>query len=366
MLGRFLGRDSIEEKGGLHLYAFCQNNAVNSWDHLGMYLDVNLSQAQLAAYAAGYAKDPSAYTMTPDQYAANYNYQMSRLQTNSCGPSCGSGGFMNGAFANEYGGGGAIGASIDEGNAQSAQLTMIANADKPKTEVIVNPKDGKTYVVTTNLNAAVPSGSEGYIASVGGGAPVGISSIGQMVSLGTVGNESDPVNVANAPGPSYMENLTSSQISSMASNMAATNTYYRNQANGGSAVYSELSSYSGAFKTWATAGEIVGSVPTIIYGGAALPGALGNLGEEAISTGVQVINAGRNASNSALLLASLQSTQVSTTLVAQEWLVQNAMQQVMIQSLAEGLSPEAAAAAEVAAAEAAFAAQQLSAAAANH
>jgi len=273
---------------------------------------------------------------------------------------------MNGAFANEYGGGGAIGASIDEGNAQSAQLTMIANADKPKTEVIVNPKDGKTYVVTTNLNAAVPSGSEGYIASVGGGAPVGISSIGQMVSLGTVGNESDPVNVANAPGPSYMENLTSSQISSMASNMAATNTYYRNQANGGSAVYSELSSYSGAFKTWATAGEIVGSVPTIIYGGAALPGALGNLGEEAISTGVQVINAGRNASNSALLLASLQSTQVSTTLVAQEWLVQNAMQQVMIQSLAEGLSPEAAAAAEVAAAEAAFAAQQLSAAAANH
>ena len=35
-LGRFLGRDPAEEKGGLHLYAFCENNAVNRWDMLGM------------------------------------------------------------------------------------------------------------------------------------------------------------------------------------------------------------------------------------------------------------------------------------------------------------------------------------------
>jgi RHS repeat-associated protein len=40
--GRFLGRDPIEEKGGLHLYAFCQNNAINGYDilgNLGAYLD---------------------------------------------------------------------------------------------------------------------------------------------------------------------------------------------------------------------------------------------------------------------------------------------------------------------------------------
>ena len=35
-MGRFLGRDPAEEKGGLHLYAFCENNAVNRWDYLGM------------------------------------------------------------------------------------------------------------------------------------------------------------------------------------------------------------------------------------------------------------------------------------------------------------------------------------------
>jgi RHS repeat-associated protein len=34
-LGRFLGRDEIEEKGGLHLFAYCANNAVNLYDVLG-------------------------------------------------------------------------------------------------------------------------------------------------------------------------------------------------------------------------------------------------------------------------------------------------------------------------------------------
>lgn len=34
--GRFVGRDPIEEKGGLHLYGFCGNNGVNRWDVLGM------------------------------------------------------------------------------------------------------------------------------------------------------------------------------------------------------------------------------------------------------------------------------------------------------------------------------------------
>ena len=35
-LGRFLNRDPIEESGGLNLYGFCGNNAVNRWDYLGM------------------------------------------------------------------------------------------------------------------------------------------------------------------------------------------------------------------------------------------------------------------------------------------------------------------------------------------
>ena len=37
-LGRFINRDPIEEQGGLNLYGFCGNNAINHWDFLGQIL----------------------------------------------------------------------------------------------------------------------------------------------------------------------------------------------------------------------------------------------------------------------------------------------------------------------------------------
>lgn len=41
--GRFVGRDPIEEAGGINLYAFVANNTVNTWDLLGMYFDAEYS-----------------------------------------------------------------------------------------------------------------------------------------------------------------------------------------------------------------------------------------------------------------------------------------------------------------------------------
>ncbi len=40
--GQFLGRDPIEEEGGINLYGFVGNNVVNRWDKLGLleHLDV--------------------------------------------------------------------------------------------------------------------------------------------------------------------------------------------------------------------------------------------------------------------------------------------------------------------------------------
>ena len=35
--GRFLGRDPLEEQGGLNLYGFCNNDGVNRWDFMGEY-----------------------------------------------------------------------------------------------------------------------------------------------------------------------------------------------------------------------------------------------------------------------------------------------------------------------------------------
>jgi RHS repeat-associated protein len=44
--GRFVGRDPIEEKGGLNLYAFVTNNPTNRWDYLGM-ISVEDLEAQI-------------------------------------------------------------------------------------------------------------------------------------------------------------------------------------------------------------------------------------------------------------------------------------------------------------------------------
>ena len=40
--GRFVGRDPIEEQGGINLYGFCGNNGVNRWDVLGMLAGYDL------------------------------------------------------------------------------------------------------------------------------------------------------------------------------------------------------------------------------------------------------------------------------------------------------------------------------------
>ncbi|HWA09343.1 MAG TPA: RHS repeat-associated core domain-containing protein [Opitutaceae bacterium] len=54
-LGRWLGRDPLEEKGGLHLYAFVRNNPVNSWDVLGQH---NGNDQEWAEEVNRYCLDP--------------------------------------------------------------------------------------------------------------------------------------------------------------------------------------------------------------------------------------------------------------------------------------------------------------------
>ena len=79
-LGRWLGRDRMEEKGGIHLYAFCRNNPINSWDILG-----NLDIDEFWAYTQGIgtssnwtSSDWSQYTqwqdgLLTDQWEATFN-----------------------------------------------------------------------------------------------------------------------------------------------------------------------------------------------------------------------------------------------------------------------------------------------------
>lgn len=70
----FLNQDPISEQGGLNLYAFCGNNGVNRWDHLGMY-QTTLPRNFLKDYAAlsdtnaGSSGDDNGNSKPPDYYA---------------------------------------------------------------------------------------------------------------------------------------------------------------------------------------------------------------------------------------------------------------------------------------------------------
>lgn len=50
-LGRWHGRDPIEEQGGLNLYAFCHNDAVNLWDKDGCIVPLAMVAAGLGSVA---------------------------------------------------------------------------------------------------------------------------------------------------------------------------------------------------------------------------------------------------------------------------------------------------------------------------
>lgn len=50
--GRFLGRDPIEEAGGLNLYGFVTNNPSNRWDLLGMSDGVSLRYSEIEQWLA--------------------------------------------------------------------------------------------------------------------------------------------------------------------------------------------------------------------------------------------------------------------------------------------------------------------------
>ncbi len=62
-LGRFVCRDPKEEMGGINLYAFIRNNAVNGWDYLGMnagFFSCGWSQVSNTGWTGDDLRPPSA------------------------------------------------------------------------------------------------------------------------------------------------------------------------------------------------------------------------------------------------------------------------------------------------------------------
>jgi len=132
-LGRFLGRDPIHEKGGLHLYAFAANNTVNRWDYLGM----GPSSSNLtAAYLASLGIDPNG-NIDPALAAQNEaeQAQMSAKYGlyNSGGPLSfgGSGGIMSGFFNPVSGSDDPTLYNVNTGNGITQDLEQLPNAGNP-------------------------------------------------------------------------------------------------------------------------------------------------------------------------------------------------------------------------------------------
>jgi RHS repeat-associated protein len=101
-LGRFLGRDPKQEKGGLHLYGFVGNNGINRWDYLGMDgspyasgFNATWNSQTLGNLNPNGNLDPTTVSNNVQQTA---HYVAAYGAYNSGGGNNGGGGFMTGAF----------------------------------------------------------------------------------------------------------------------------------------------------------------------------------------------------------------------------------------------------------------------------
>lgn len=203
--GRFINRDPAGESGGVNLYGFCGNDAINGYDVLGLdppqssstYPDLShypiWEQNMIRNAINAYSHNPSGYQINTYDPDMNGNQEM---QTENNPPPNDSPGFL-------------------DGNSSSSQ-----------TRTITLP-NGTTYVVTNDPNATAPAGTTSYNVTAGGGAPIGFTTNGPIVSLGVVGDESDPEIVPNAPGSSTLGDITSSNYSAVLSGMTTSaNTWH--------------------------------------------------------------------------------------------------------------------------------------------
>ncbi len=60
-LGRWINRDPIGEKGGLNIYAFVYNNAVNQWDYLGLWRSGEHKNLTRISFARVYDRTEASY-----------------------------------------------------------------------------------------------------------------------------------------------------------------------------------------------------------------------------------------------------------------------------------------------------------------
>jgi RHS repeat-associated protein len=179
--GRFVGRDPIEEKGGLHLYGFCGNDGVNRWDLLGnSWLN---SVFKWLGFDTGVGSD----------HSGNAGFSSGSLSFNHVNDG---GGGSTGAANVLFGGASSQGGALANGPANTTSAGSsdgilvygrpgegVAPLNSPQGQAILNNETGLYYnwasngqpaYYTTEPWAAYPTGpiSEGPLNSTGSGAVV--------------------------------------------------------------------------------------------------------------------------------------------------------------------------------------------------
>jgi RHS repeat-associated protein len=180
--GRFLGRDPLEEKGGINLYAFCLNNPINAWDVLGNLTEQEASD-QLSAY----------YQQHQVQWwgnsGAGFAAQFSPALMFSSPGQIASAGVSNGIMFSgvSYGTSGWMGGSSDSGDdASSGSSSSSSSGGTAKIISSTKNADGSITYKTTSGDVTVTTASNTNFNSSGmtlvGGAHVSVTSGGAVFS----------------------------------------------------------------------------------------------------------------------------------------------------------------------------------------
>ena len=273
-LGRFLGRDPIAEKGGLHLYAFAGNNGINRWDYLGMdpqlnYGGYNTNPLSLGASGTIYPPGSVAAALYGNGAVAGTQAYLNEVQVKETFYGNMGNGHGSGSGANSISGASEIPGSsevyaVSSGNSVSDWENTLSFT---KTYVV----NDKSYTVSNDPHAAPTDGGSAFNVNANTGAFSSIANgnvnIGALQNLGTVGN--DPIGPATSPIPSTSQpDLTPDQIGAIYDAQHSNTNSYGNQAFLNAIGQNMQSSGTGQTLTnGADLGDDVAIASTVLLGG---------------------------------------------------------------------------------------------------
>ena len=321
-LGRFLGRDSSGEKGGLHLYAFCRNNVVNLYDILGLS---GSSPSWTDQYLISQGLDPNG---GKDAALVSQNQQIETQMVAKYGNMNSGGAGTAGMTAEMPGDNDMTLYSVSSGNSVSDWESTLTFT---KTYVV----GGQSYTISNDPHAAPDDSSTAFNVNANTGQFSAIANgnvnIGEIANLGTVGDE--PLVPASQPKPSAgLPVLTASDYVPV----PYTNPYNQQPLFNAIGQNMQSSGLGQTLSNGATLGEI-GTVAGVILPPAAVVAApaIVAAGNAAVAGGTWTVAQAKAAADVAAFRVGLLLGSASGSISSGEWL----SEQPYVQAIIDGEVP---------------------------